>query len=182
MASDLDGTAHAGSSSAHQRDAGADRSNPRAALLMSLVLGLLLGALSALVMFPAARPALSQGRRAGGNAGFLLLVDGVLGVIKGIAGIATNDVYAAVDDYVFKFNVTTWGWIHLILGVVLIFVGWGILKGATWARAVGIALVSLNLIANFMWLPYTPIWAVVTIAIDVFIIRALCTDRSKPAF
>lgn len=115
-------------------------------------------------------------------AGFLLLVDGVLGVIKGIAGIATNDVYAAVNDYVFKFNVTTWGWIHLILGVVLIFVGWGILKGATWARAVGIALVSLNLIANFMWLPYTPIWAVVTIAIDVFIIWALCTDRSKSAF
>ncbi len=113
-------------------------------------------------------------------AGFLLLVDGVLGVIKGVAGIATNDVYAAVNDYVFKFNVTAWGWIHLILGVVLIFVGWGILKGATWARAVGIALVSLNLIANFMWLPYTPIWAIVTIAIDVFIIWALCTDRSEP--
>lgn len=55
MASDLDGTAHAGSSSAHQGVAGADRSNPRAALLMSLVLGLLLGALSALVMFPAAQ-------------------------------------------------------------------------------------------------------------------------------
>ncbi|WP_433397254.1 DUF7144 family membrane protein [Streptomyces sp. CA-146814] len=113
-------------------------------------------------------------------AGFLLLVDGVLGVIKGIAGIATNDVYTVVNEYVFKFNVTAWGWIHLILGVLLIFVGWGILKGASWARVVGIVLVSLNLIANFMWLPYTPIWAVVTIAIDVFIIWALCTDRSKP--
>lgn len=66
MASDLDGTAHAGSSSAHQRDAGADRSNPRAALLMSLVLGLLLGALSALVMFPAAQHlrSLQDGERA----------------------------------------------------------------------------------------------------------------------
>ncbi|MGW3830411.1 hypothetical protein [Streptomyces microflavus] len=66
MASDLDGTAHAGSSSAHQRDAGADRSNPRAALLMSLVLGLLLGALSALVMFPAAQHlrSLKDGERA----------------------------------------------------------------------------------------------------------------------
>ncbi|MFJ9635213.1 hypothetical protein [Streptomyces sp. NPDC101178] len=115
-------------------------------------------------------------------AGFLLLVDGVLGVIKGIAGIATNDVYTVVNDYVFKFNVTAWGWIHLILGVLLIFVGWGILKGASWARVVGIVLVSLNLIANFMWLPYTPVWAVVTIAIDVFIIWALCTDRSKPVY
>lgn len=115
-------------------------------------------------------------------AGFLLFVDGVLGVIKGIAGIATNDVYTVVNDYVFKFNVTAWGWIHLILGVLLIVVGLSILKGAPWARVVGIVLVSLNLIANFMWLPYTPIWAVVTIAIDVFIIWALCTDRSKPVF
>ncbi|MEW2065984.1 hypothetical protein [Streptomyces sp. NPDC007346] len=133
---------------------------------------------------PAAPGADSGNPWAGGGtmfAGCLLLVDGVLGVIKGIAGIATNDVYAEINDYAFKFNVTAWGWIHLILGVLLFFVGWGILKGAAWARAVGIALVSLNLIATFMWLPYTPIWAVITIAIDVFIIWALCTDRSEPA-
>ncbi|MFF4945216.1 MULTISPECIES: DUF7144 family membrane protein [Streptomyces] len=117
---------------------------------------------------------------AGGTvfAGVLLFVDGVLGVLKGIAGIASNDVYTRINDYVFKFSVTSWGWIHLILGVVLILVGWGILKGAAWARGAGVALASLNLIANFMWLPYTPVWAIVTIAIDVFVIWALCTDRS----
>ncbi|MBK6047070.1 hypothetical protein JHN58_32780 [Streptomyces sp. MBT55] len=111
-------------------------------------------------------------------AGVLLFVDGVLGVLKGIAGIASNDVYTRINDYVFKFSVTSWGWIHLILGVVLILVGWGILKGAAWARGAGVALAALNLIANFMWLPYTPVWAIVTIAIDVFVIWALCTDRS----
>ncbi|MCA1273563.1 hypothetical protein LCE32_26530 [Streptomyces sp. 7G] len=111
-------------------------------------------------------------------AGVLLFVDGVLGVLKGIAGIASNDVYTRINDYVFKFSVTSWGWIHLILGVVLILVGWGILKGAAWARGAGVVLASLNLIANFMWLPYTPVWAIVTIAIDVFVIWALCTDRS----
>ncbi|MFJ3973312.1 hypothetical protein ACIPYR_34880 [Streptomyces parvus] len=118
---------------------------------------------------------------AGGTvfAGVLLFVDGVLGVLKGIAGIASNDVYTRINDYVFKFSVTSWGWIHLILGVVLILVGWGILKGAAWARGAGVALASLNLIANFMWLPYTPVWAIVTIAIDVFVIWALCTDRSS---
>ncbi|MDX2918514.1 MULTISPECIES: hypothetical protein [Streptomyces] len=117
---------------------------------------------------------------AGGTvfAGVLLFVDGVLGVLKGIAGIASNDVYTRINDYVFKFNVTSWGWIHLILGVVLVLVGLGILKGAAWARGAGVALASLNLIANFMWLPYTPVWAIVTIAIDVFVIWALCTDRS----
>ncbi|MFI1929860.1 hypothetical protein [Streptomyces sp. NPDC020330] len=119
---------------------------------------------------------------AGGTvfAGVLLFVDGVLGVLKGIAGIASNDVYTSINDYVFKFSVTSWGWIHLVLGVILILVGWGILKGAAWARGTGIVLASLNLIANFMWLPYTPVWAIVTIAIDVFVIWALCTDRSAP--
>ncbi|MFF1919952.1 hypothetical protein ACFVW8_05180 [Streptomyces sp. NPDC058221] len=112
-------------------------------------------------------------------AGVLLMVDGVLGAIKGIAGIASDEVYARISDYVFKFNVTAWGWIHLVLGVILVVVGWGILKGNGWARGIGVGLAALNMIANFMWLPYQPIWAVVSLAIDTFVIWALCTDRSK---
>ncbi|MFD4694596.1 hypothetical protein [Streptomyces sp. NBC_00683] len=115
-------------------------------------------------------------------AGVLLLVDGVLAVIKGIAGIASDDVYARINDYTFKFNVTSWGWIHLVLGIVLVIVGAGILKGALWARGVGVGLAALSLIANFMWLPYQPVWAIVSIAIDAFVIWALCTDRTKAAF
>ncbi|NED83760.1 hypothetical protein G3I76_27150 [Streptomyces sp. SID11233] len=118
---------------------------------------------------------------AGGTmfAGVLLMVDGVLEAIKGIAGIATDDVYTQVNNYVFKFNVTAWGWIHLALGVLLVLVGWGILRGFGWARGIGVGLAALNMIANFMWLPYQPIWAVVSLAIDTFVIWALCTDRSK---
>lgn len=114
-------------------------------------------------------------------AGVLLLVDGILSVLKGISGIATDDVYARVNNYVFEFDVTAWGWIHLILGVILLVVGWGILKGFDWARGAGVGLASLSIIANFIWLPYQPVWAIVSIAIDVFVIWALCTDRSKPA-
>ncbi|MEU0128830.1 MULTISPECIES: hypothetical protein [unclassified Streptomyces] len=120
---------------------------------------------------------------AGGTmfAGVLLLVDGVLSIFKGIAGIATDDVYANVNNYTFAFNVTSWGWIHLILGVVLVLVGVGILKGAAWARGVGVGLAALSIIANFVWLPYQPVWAVVSIAIDAFVIWALCTDRPREA-
>ncbi|MFF1644227.1 hypothetical protein [Streptomyces sp. NPDC058240] len=112
-------------------------------------------------------------------AGVLLLVDGVLGVIKGISGIASDDVYAQVRNYTFKFDVTSWGWIHLVLGIVLGIVGWGILKGAAWARATGVVLAAISLIINFVWLPYQPIWAIVSIAIDGFVIWALCTESSK---
>lgn len=118
---------------------------------------------------------------AGGTmfAGVLLLVDGVFGVVKGIAGIASDEVYARIDNYVFKFDVTAWGWIHLALGIVLLVVGWGILSGATWARVAGVALAALSLVVNFIWLPYQPVWAIVSIAIDTFVIWALCTDRSE---
>ncbi|MFF9689305.1 hypothetical protein [Streptomyces sp. NPDC014623] len=113
-------------------------------------------------------------------AGVLLLVDGVLAVVKGVAGIASDEVYTRISNYTFKFDVTAWGWIHLILGVVLVLVGWGILKGAAWARGVGVGLAALNLVANFVWLPYQPVWAVISIAIDTFVIWALCAHRAKP--
>ncbi|MEU1482667.1 hypothetical protein [Streptomyces sp. NPDC005752] len=113
-------------------------------------------------------------------AGVVLLVDGVLAVVKGIAGIASDDVYTRITNYTFEFGVTAWGWIHLILGVVLAFVGWSVLKGAAWAWGVGIGLAALNLVANFVWLPHQPVWAVISIALDTFVIWALCAHRTKP--
>ncbi|MFE4632043.1 hypothetical protein ACFRJ1_01520 [Streptomyces sp. NPDC056773] len=118
---------------------------------------------------------------AGGTmfAGVVLLVDGVIAVLKGIAGIAENDVYATVGSYVFAFDATAWGWIHLLLGIVLGVVGWGILKNAPWARATGVVLAGLSVVVNFMWLPYAPVWALVSIALGVFVIWALCTASSS---
>ncbi|MFE4799631.1 hypothetical protein ACFRFL_32410 [Streptomyces sp. NPDC056708] len=112
-------------------------------------------------------------------AGVLLLVDGVFGVIKGISGIASDQVYARISNYTFKFDVAAWGWIHLVLGILLGFVGWGILKGAVWARVTGVVLAAISLVINFMWLPYQSIWAIISIAIDTFVIWALCTESSK---
>ncbi|MGW2176755.1 DUF7144 family membrane protein [Streptomyces sp. NPDC001732] len=118
---------------------------------------------------------------AGGTmfAGVLLLVDGAFGVIKGIAGIASDSVYTRVGNYTFEFNVIAWGWIHLVLGIVLGIVGWGVLRGALWARATGVVIAAIGLIVNFAWLPYQPVWAIISIAVDTFVIWALCTDRSK---
>jgi hypothetical protein len=110
-------------------------------------------------------------------AGVLMLVNGILGILEGIAGIAKDDVYARLGDYVYKFNLTAWGWIHLILGILVAATGYGILKGATWAKACGIALASLAVVLNFLWLPYQPIWALISIAIALFVIWALCTDH-----
>ncbi|WP_455356188.1 DUF7144 family membrane protein [Streptomyces sp. SYSU K217416] len=120
------------------------------------------------------------GWAAGGTlfAGVLLLITGLMSIIEGIAGIAQDDVYARLGDYVFSFNLTTWGWIHLIVGLVVAFTGWGILKGAEWARFTGIALAALNIVLHFMFLPYQPVWAVFSMAVSAFVIWALATDTA----
>jgi hypothetical protein len=114
-------------------------------------------------------------------AGVLMMVIGVMGILNGIAGIATDDVYANIGDYVFEFSLTTWGWIHLAIGLVVLATGWGVVQGRPWARAMGIALTSLLAIEYFMFLPYAPVWSVVCIGIAVFVIWSLATSPEHTA-
>ncbi|MFF0475107.1 hypothetical protein [Streptomyces sp. NPDC004284] len=126
----------------------------------------------------AGHPSSSSAWASGGTlfAGVLMLVTGFMDIFQGIAGIAEDDVYTRIGDYVFKFNLTTWGWIHLILGVIVAIAGFGILRGAEWGRIAGISLASLNVLFQFLFLPYQPWWALFSMAISVFVIWALATD------
>ncbi|MFF0445858.1 hypothetical protein ACFYT4_05475 [Streptomyces sp. NPDC004609] len=112
-------------------------------------------------------------------AGVLLLCNGVLAILQGIAAIAEDVVYGVVGDYVYRINLTGWGWIHLVIGVCLVITGAGVLKNMAWARYAGIFFAAISLIAQFMFLPYLPIWSVIMIAIDGFIIWALAVYRSN---
>lgn len=108
-------------------------------------------------------------------AGVLMLVNGLLAMLQGISAIAEDDVYGRLGDYVFKASLTAWGWILLALGAVVAAVGYGILRGAWWARITGIFLASLSMVAHFLFLPYTPVWSVIMVGIDFFVILALAT-------
>ncbi|MEV8551765.1 hypothetical protein AB0L04_18280 [Streptomyces glaucescens] len=112
-------------------------------------------------------------------AGVLMLVNGLLAVLQGIAAIAEDDVYARLGDYVYEVSLTGWGWILVILGLVAAATGAGILQGAAWARMAGILLASLSLIAQFLFLPYAPLWSMIMIAIDFFVIWALATHHPR---
>ncbi|WP_028799299.1 DUF7144 family membrane protein [Streptomyces sp. 142MFCol3.1] len=131
---------------------------------------------------PAGGPSRDPGWHSGGTlfAGVLMLVGGILGVLIGITGIAKDDVYARIGTYVYEFNLTTWGWIHLVIGVIVAITGWGVLKGHEWARAVGIAVAALYMIEYFMFLPYEPVWSVIAIAVAVFVMWALATGGGSP--
>ncbi|MET9436791.1 hypothetical protein [Streptomyces sp. NPDC006551] len=113
-------------------------------------------------------------------ASVLMILGGIMAILQGIAAIANDEVFVNTRDYVFQLDLTGWGWIHLILGLITLLAGVALLKGSTWARIVGVALASLLVIANFMWLPYHPLWALALIAVDVLVIWALCTAPRPP--
>ncbi|GAA3085571.1 hypothetical protein GCM10017562_64410 [Streptomyces roseofulvus] len=107
-------------------------------------------------------------------AAVIMIFSGIMAALGGISAIAEDDVFVATRNYVYQINLTGWGWIHLILGIVIALTGAALFTGATWARVVGVGLAGLSMIANFMWLPYTPWWALLIIAIDALIIWGLC--------
>lgn len=106
-------------------------------------------------------------------AALMMMLIGVFHAIAGLAGIFENEFYAVTPNYVFEFDVTAWGWIHLIWGIIVIVAGFSLLGGAVWARTIGVALASLSALANFAFIPYHPVWSFVIIALDVAVIWAL---------
>lgn len=108
-------------------------------------------------------------------ASIILLTAGILSIFQGIAAIAKDDLLVVGYNYTYEFSVETWGWVHLVVGVLLLLAGIGLMSGATWARLVAIVVASLSIVANFLWLPYYPLWSILIIAIDLVVIWAVAT-------
>src|SRR6478735_9996903 len=110
-------------------------------------------------------------------AGAALLTVGIFQFLEGVAAAAKDDLFVRTSNYVFSFDLTTWGWIHIVVGILVAVVGGAILAGQRWALLAGIVLAVVSALLNFLWLPYYPVWAVVIIAFDVAVIWALSTIR-----
>jgi len=112
-------------------------------------------------------------------AGTLMLLSGLWSVIIGIASLSTNHVYVTPpgSSYTYAWSLHGWGWAQIILGIVVFAAGVCVFLGMAWARYVGAALAVISAIGNFMFIPYTPLWSIVLIILDAFIIWALLTPR-----
>jgi hypothetical protein len=103
----------------------------------------------------------------------MMILIGTFHVIAGIGGIAEDDLFVATPNYILEFDVTTWGWIHLLMGLIIGFAGFSLFSGAVWARTVGVLLAGLSAIAGFAWMPYYPIWGIIFVVTAVSVIWAL---------
>ena len=106
-------------------------------------------------------------------AGVMMIVLGVFQIVQALVALFNDTFYVAGRKWVFEFDVTAWGWIHLIVGIVVAVAGFFLFQGAVWARAVGVGVAAISAVLNFMWLPYYPIWSLLVIALDVLVIWAL---------
>jgi hypothetical protein len=105
----------------------------------------------------------------------MMVVAGIFQALQGLVAVVNSEFYVVGREYTFEFDVTAWGWIHLLIGIGVAVVGAFLYMGASWARWTAIVLVGLSMCANFMWLPYYPIWGLVIIALDVAVVWAIAS-------
>jgi hypothetical protein len=103
----------------------------------------------------------------------VLTITGVFQIITGLAAIFDDDFFVVAQNYTFDVDTTAWGVLHLLLGLVILVTGFGLFSRAAWAGVTAIMLASLSAVVNFFFIPYYPFWAIVVIALDIWVIWAL---------
>ena len=109
----------------------------------------------------------------------LLVISGVWVLFAGTAALAHDKIYVGTTEYLYSFNLTAWGWVHLVTGILAIAAGLAVLRDQTWAVMVGLVLACLSMVFQFLVLPFYPIWSLLVIVLDAAIIWALATDRGS---
>jgi hypothetical protein len=106
-------------------------------------------------------------------AAMMMVFLGALHALAGLTGIIRDEAFVVTKDYVLQLDTTQWGWIHLIVGLIVLFAGFGLLSGAVWALTVGVIMAIVSGIVAFVWLPIYPVWGIVLIAVAIGVIWAL---------
>jgi hypothetical protein len=111
-------------------------------------------------------------------AGTMMILLGAFQLIEGLVGLLRPGYYlVGKEGLVVSVSYTGWGWIHLVLGVLVLTAGFGVMAGRAWARVVGIALASLSALVNLLFIAAFPLWAIIVIAVDIAVIFALTANR-----
>ena len=106
-------------------------------------------------------------------AGVMMIVTGVFQVLQGIVALADDQWYLRTPNYTFDIDLTTWGWMHILVGIIIGLIGVGVVAGNLFARILAIVAVVIVMIDNFLFIPYYPFWSLLLIAFDAVILWAL---------
>jgi len=110
----------------------------------------------------------------------IMVIVGFLNFFYGLAAIVNDEVVVVGGHGAIIADLTSWGWVTLILSVVLVMTGFGLFSGAPWARVAGILIVTINAIEQVWIFPAAPLWAFIVILLDVIIIYNLTVRWDEP--
>jgi hypothetical protein len=114
-------------------------------------------------------------------AGFLMVLMGIFEIINGLAALLNDKYFLVRNNNLVVFDYTTWGWIHLVLGIIVLMAGMAVINGRLWGRLFAVLLAILSFVANFTFIAAYPFWSVTIMTIDLFIIYALTVHGSETA-
>ncbi|HEX7632778.1 MAG TPA: hypothetical protein VF401_00465 [Candidatus Saccharimonadales bacterium] len=106
-------------------------------------------------------------------AGILMLVRSVFQGFFGIVALSKNTFYLVTQQQLAVFDFSAWGWIHIILAIILLTGGFSLFSGGLWGRIVATFGTALSLVANLIFLPAYPVWSIAAIIIDILVLYAL---------
>ena len=108
-------------------------------------------------------------------AAIVLIIAGAIDIIYGFIAVfsPTSSYIAKMDGQLVLFDVSAWGWWHVVFGAVLILIGLALFTGATWARVIAIIFAAISAISHLFLIPVQPWWSVIVMTLDVLVIYAL---------
>lgn len=115
-------------------------------------------------------------------AGIMMLLLGSFHAIAGLVALLEDDYFLVTrSGLVVDMDFTAWGWIHLVLGLVVAIAGGALFSGATWARVVAIVVAIISALVNLTFLAAYPLWSGIMIGIDILVIYAVSMhgDRAE---
>jgi hypothetical protein len=112
-------------------------------------------------------------------AGYLMMLAGIFQSIAGLTALLKSDFFVVRASHLVVFSYTTWGWVHLLAGVIIMLAGMAVLSGQVWGRVIAVFLALFSIVANFVFLPAYPIWSIAVIVADVLIVYALTVHGAE---
>jgi hypothetical protein len=112
-------------------------------------------------------------------AGIMMIVMGAFNAIEGLVALFRGEYYVVTEEQVLVFDITAWGWITLLIGVLVALAGAALLSGAAWARVVAVVLAVVNAVAQLAFVSVHPLWSTIVIALCVTVIWAVVVHGAE---
>lgn len=112
-------------------------------------------------------------------AGFMMMVLGGLQIIEGLTGIFRQSYFIVTQNHLLVFDYKAWGWVNLILGIIVLIAGYELFRGALWARILAITLAAISIIANMAYMDAYPLWSILIIVLNILVVYALLIHGSE---